>query len=434
MTGDVAAADTAWDEVIVNRATRAGFACLDRVDLVSLFQLRASVMKSPPKFLRGAYRSAIRVALTEADLGYAARDELRVTRSWKFLLLLQNASPQTSSWQFDPQRQAILAQAILAQAIFLQAFLLLARRKQVSFRFFCSQVRRTGMVRRGWHTSEWSKQWVQVLRGPRPPAAKWPRVQRQSPSNVPDSSRVGLPNTGVRPQTKVTDRVPRRNPEENCAAAQATVRRLEVALAALEESDVAAREAIQASLVKARVAARVLPVSDRITECRSFIERAERRVTKAEEAVQAAVSWKKQMEAEVEEGRARLRRLEEELDVEAVPVPTTSEVERLQALVAQLQSQLHQVAPATLAAPLDSRSEVPVAKRCRREDFVPHCDEEMQEWMQARQADLQAAVVTGQLQEVSRISQLLTTAAQEWQELMIQNRRTAPSMLANTAR
>ena len=199
----------------------------------------------------------------------------------------------------------------------------------------------------------------------------WPRVQRQSPSNVPDSSRVGLPNTGVRPQTKVSDRGPRRNPEENCAAAQATVRRLEVALAALEESDVAAREAIQASLVKARVAARVLPVSDRITESRSFIERAERRVTKAEEAVKAAVSWQKQMEAEVEEGRAN------------------------------------------------------------REDFVAHCDEEMQEWMQARHADLQAAVMTGQLQEVSRISQLLT--AQEWQELT-QNQRTAPSMLANTAR
>ena len=75
---------------------------------------------------------------------------------------------------------------------------------------------------------------------------------------------------------KVTDRRPHHNPEENCAAAQATVRRLEVALAALEESDMAAREAIQTSLVKARAAARVLPVSDRITECRSFIERAER--------------------------------------------------------------------------------------------------------------------------------------------------------------
>lgn len=135
------------------------------------------------------------------------------------------------------------------------------RRKQVSICYSCSQVRRTGMVRRGWHDTEWSKQWVQVLRGPRPPAAKWPRVRRQNPSNTPDSG-GGLPNTAVRPQTTVTDRGPRRNPEDNCAAAQATVRRLEVALAA--ESDVAAREAIQASLVKARAAARVIPLSDRI--------------------------------------------------------------------------------------------------------------------------------------------------------------------------
>ena len=33
--GDVAAVDTVWDD----GATRAGFACLDRVDLVSLFKL-----------------------------------------------------------------------------------------------------------------------------------------------------------------------------------------------------------------------------------------------------------------------------------------------------------------------------------------------------------------------------------------------------------
>ena len=79
--GDVAVADSAWDEVIVNRATRAAFARLDRVDLISLFKLKASVM-------RGAYRSASKVALIEADLGYAARDELRVTRSWKLFLLL----------------------------------------------------------------------------------------------------------------------------------------------------------------------------------------------------------------------------------------------------------------------------------------------------------------------------------------------------------
>ena len=71
-----------WDEVIVNRAS------LDRVDLISIFKLRASVMKSPPKFLRGAYSSAIRVVLTEADHGIAVGDEVRLCRAWKFLLLL----------------------------------------------------------------------------------------------------------------------------------------------------------------------------------------------------------------------------------------------------------------------------------------------------------------------------------------------------------
>ena len=45
-------------------------------------------MKSQPKFLRGAYRSAIRVALTEADHGIAVGDEVRLCRAWKLLLLL----------------------------------------------------------------------------------------------------------------------------------------------------------------------------------------------------------------------------------------------------------------------------------------------------------------------------------------------------------
>ena len=86
--GDSSGDDTVWDEVIVNRATRVGFVSLDRADLISIFKLRASVMKSPPKFLRGACRSAIRVALTVADYGVAAGDEVRLCRAWKLFLLL----------------------------------------------------------------------------------------------------------------------------------------------------------------------------------------------------------------------------------------------------------------------------------------------------------------------------------------------------------
>ena len=86
--GDVPVPDTVWDELFVDPATRAGIASLDRAHLASLFKSRASVTKSPPKFLRGAHSSAIRVASTEADFGCAAGDEVRVTRAWKLFPLL----------------------------------------------------------------------------------------------------------------------------------------------------------------------------------------------------------------------------------------------------------------------------------------------------------------------------------------------------------
>ena len=69
----------------------------------------------------------------------------------------------------------------------------------------------------------------------------------------------------------------------------------------------------------------------------------------------------------------------------------------------------------------------------RREEFVPHSDEEMEEWMAGRHADLHTAMVSGQIPEVARISQLMTNAAQEWHRL-IQGQMTAPSVVANTVR
>ena len=49
------------------------------------------------------------------------------------------------------------------------------------------------------------------------------------------------------------------------------------------------------------------------------------------------------------------------------------------------------VAGASLTVP-SADCQGPNPKRtCRREEFVPHCDEEMQEWIEGRQRDLQAA-------------------------------------------
>ena len=52
---------------------------------------------------------------------------------------------------------------------------------------------------------------------------------------------------------------------------------------------------------------------------------------------------------------------------------------------------------------------------CRREDSVPMCDEEMHEWLEARQKEFHTARASGQHSEVDRLSKLMAQVAQEWQ-------------------
>ena len=68
-------------DILVTRALRAAIACLDGVDFIVMFKTRAHVMKSPPKFLRGAYKSAMRVALREWEAGTEVGDEVRRCRA-----------------------------------------------------------------------------------------------------------------------------------------------------------------------------------------------------------------------------------------------------------------------------------------------------------------------------------------------------------------
>ena len=56
----------------------------------------------------------------------------------------------------------------------------------------------------------------------------------------------------------------------------------------------------------------------------------------------------------------------------------------------------------------------------------------MQEWIQGREWDLQAAIVAGQLPEVARISQLLSTTTQEWRQMVQEQTSSMPSAVANS--
>ena len=68
-------------------AARAAMERFDDVDLESEFVDRACVMKSLPNFLRGMYRCAMRVALTEADRRREGSDQVGLTRAWKMFML-----------------------------------------------------------------------------------------------------------------------------------------------------------------------------------------------------------------------------------------------------------------------------------------------------------------------------------------------------------
>ena len=130
--------------------------------------------------------------------------------------------------------------------------------------------------------------------------------------------------------------------------------------------------------------------------------------------------------ANIQEAAQRLEALkvQQQQFVAAPPPPfdTESELRQLRETVAQLKGQL--IKPA-------ATSEGPVSKRvCRREEFIPNCMEEMQEWIGGRQADIHEALVAGRPDEVARISDIVCQAAHQWEREV--SAAILPSMVTNS--
>ena len=81
-------ADPSVVEVSMGPALRDALRWLDTVDLTGIFCRRACVMRSPPRFLSGRYRAAMRLALQEIANGVERNDEISQCRGWKLFLLL----------------------------------------------------------------------------------------------------------------------------------------------------------------------------------------------------------------------------------------------------------------------------------------------------------------------------------------------------------
>ena len=96
-------------------------------------------------------------------------------------------------------------------------------------------VRRRVMPRRGWHNEEWSRQWLQLLMGPRPPSVQWPHSR---PLQAPKGSGKGRGRSqppGV-PVPKPAVSTTRTNPAESDSEVAAKLAKLEAAYSSLDQA------------------------------------------------------------------------------------------------------------------------------------------------------------------------------------------------------
>ena len=123
-------------------------------------------------------------------------------------------------------------------------------------------------------------------------------------------------------------------------------------------------DAIKTVLERARVAAQEKLLTEQIAECKGFVEWAQRRLSKLEAEGDAE-------NAVLEEGRARVARLQAQGATHTTaspPPPVTTNVSELEAEVSRLRAEL---------AARSNPSRDSLKRQCRREEFVPQCDEEM---------------------------------------------------------
>ena len=201
-------------------------------------------------------------------------------------------------------------------------------------------------------------------------------------------------------------------------AAQERVTKLESALAPLDGVEGPEVDSLRTALKRAKEV-KLLPLDVQAKECEGFLSRARAHLTELD-AKRATVS------ANIQDAERRLEAMKIQQQSAPPPPPqdADSELRQLRETVAQLKGQLHLTKPAvTLECPSSKR-------QCRREDFIPNCLEELQEWIRGRQTDLQDAMAAGRPHEVARISDIMCKAAQQWQREVAVG--VMPSMVTNS--
>ena len=125
---------------------------------------------------------------------------------------------------------------------------------------------------------------------------------------------------------------------ESCSRCGREIERLQAAIAVLGESTTLVKP-LQEALRVAQTRASVPPIQERVDSCKLFLERAKKRVQRAQEVIDRACEQKVLYEAEVVDGEERLAKLvAEAANIQSPPVvvPQVSELQaRIDALVVE---------------------------------------------------------------------------------------------------
>ena len=138
-------------------------------------------------------------------------------------------------------------------------------------------LRRRLMPRRGWHNEEWSRQWLQLLMGPRPPAVQWPRSRPLQPKGSGKGRGRSQPPQREVPVPKRVVSTTRSSPAESESEAAAKLAKFEVVYASLDAESPEGKY-LKNVIDKTRVRASHGHPRKRLDECQQYTVRAAKRL------------------------------------------------------------------------------------------------------------------------------------------------------------
>ena len=258
--------------------------------------------------------------------------------------------------------------------------------------------------------------WVQVLRGPRPRAEKWPSAaQKRSSTDFPSSKKVERwRQPGVQPPEAARERGP--DPDTVLQEARRRVASLEAALQAMGDFQGPEVDVLKNALSRAQQAARTRPLKEQLAQNDTFIQRSQKRIASLEPE-------RAEEQALLDKALVRQERLKQEVAA-AEPVPaevpmqeSSTEVLFLRAKVAQLEAEripIQSEGPSTpqrVCGPKRKTGNCP-------EDNLPTNQQDLYSWLESKQLELRDALDVHDMESVSLLTGLISRGASAMNSLL----------------